>query len=83
MAASNECLRCAGRLEPGFVVDYGYGTQTLPKWFVGNPVRGWFGNLKLWRKPFVSVMTSRCQRCGLLESYAKVLSAAVQRSAAP
>ena len=71
MAASNECLRCAGRMEPGYIVDMGHGTQTLPKWYSGAAAKGWFGNLKLRKKAATEVVTSRCQRCGLLESYAK------------
>ena len=57
-------------MEPGFIVDEGYGSRTVSRWFRGEPRTGFFGILKVRRKEAVDVSTYRCSRCGYLESYA-------------
>jgi hypothetical protein len=57
-------------MEPGFIVDEGYGTRTASRWFRGEAQYGFFGSLKVRRKEGVDVDTYRCTRCGYLESYA-------------
>ena len=57
-------------METGFIVDEGYGTRTVSRWFRGEPRTGFFGILKVRRKEAVDVSTYRCSRCGYLESYA-------------
>ena len=57
-------------MEPGFIVDEGYGSRTVSRWFPGEPQYGFFGMLKVRRKEAVDVSTYRCTRCGFLESYA-------------
>jgi len=67
---SISCPRCSGSMEPGFIVDEGYGTRTASRWFRGEAQYGFFGSLKVRRKEGVDVDTYRCTRCGYLESYA-------------
>ena len=57
-------------METGFIVDEGYGTRTVSRWFRGEPQTGFFGTLKVRRKDAIDVATYRCTRCGYLESYA-------------
>lgn len=64
------CLRCDGRMTEGFVVDAGdYNIQAVPRWQPGPPEKRWYG-LKTKKADQKEVATFRCDRCGLLESYA-------------
>jgi len=64
------CPRCSGAMEPGFTVDEGHGTKSVPKWAAGEPERSIWTGLKLRGKDLRPVSTYRCRRCGYLESYA-------------
>jgi hypothetical protein len=57
-------------METGFIVDEGYGTRTVARWFRGEPVRSMWVGLKVRKKEAIDVSTYRCTRCGYLESYA-------------
>ena len=64
------CPRCSGQLEPGYMVDEGYGTRSVAKWVAGEPVKSMWTGLKLRGRDKLDVSTYRCRRCGYLESYA-------------
>lgn len=65
------CPRCSGSMEPGFLIDVGYGKTAVPKWAAGEPESSfWSSGLKLREKEQLAVTTYRCPRCGYLESYA-------------
>jgi hypothetical protein len=64
------CPRCSGTMEPGYVIDEGYGTRTVANWVAGEPERSIWTGLKLRGKSKVAVTSYRCRRCGYLESYA-------------
>jgi hypothetical protein len=34
---SFDCPRCSGSMEPGFLVDEGYGRKVVTKWVAGEP----------------------------------------------
>ena len=55
----------------GFIVDEGHGTFARARWQEGQPVKNWWGSLKVRKKELIGVTTARCRRCGYLESYAK------------
>jgi len=57
-------------MEPGYVIDEGYGTRTVANWVAGEPERSIWTGLKLRGKSKVAVTSYRCRRCGYLESYA-------------
>ena len=57
-------------MEPGYTIDVGYGSKTLPKWTAGEPEKSMWTGLKLRGKDQLDVLTYRCRRCGYLESYA-------------
>ena len=69
MTPPTTCMRCQGRLTRGFVVDNGYGTRTVSGWFAGEPVKSIWSGLKIKGKQR-DIATWRCDRCGMLESYA-------------
>ena len=64
------CPRCSGQMEPGYIVDEGYGTRTVAKWVAGEPERSMWTGLKMRGKEKLDVASYRCRRCGYLESYA-------------
>jgi hypothetical protein len=64
------CPRCSGSMEPGYLVDEGYGTKAVPKWVAGDPQKSIWTGLKLRGRDRLDVSTYRCRRCGYLESYA-------------
>lgn len=72
MDGSKQCLKCAGTMVDGFVVDKGdYGSTSVPSWREGEPRKSfWMGGLKLSETTPLEVTTFRCRRCGYLESYA-------------
>ena len=57
-------------MEPGYLIDQGHGTRTVPKWVAGLPQKSIWTGLKLRGLDQVDVATYRCRRCGYLESYA-------------
>jgi len=57
-------------MEPGYIVDEGYGKRTVANWIAGAPERSIWTGLKTRGKDKLDVTTFRCRRCGYLESYA-------------
>jgi hypothetical protein len=57
-------------MESGYILDEGYGNQTVGQWFAREPERSIWAGLKLHGKTKLDVTTYRCKRCGYLESYA-------------
>ncbi len=55
----------------GVTIDRDQGMRNSSSWLEGPAVKGWFGLKLAGRKP-VDIQTFRCNRCGLLESYAPV-----------
>jgi len=65
-----KCPKCAGRMEPGFVLDQTYGANLQAEWVEGSPTpTGWTG-VKMKGRERIPVTTYRCERCGYLESFA-------------
>lgn len=57
-------------MEQGFVPDAKDHGAKLSVWVEGPPRKGFFGMLKVRGLRQVPIETYRCQRCGVLESYA-------------
>ena len=71
MTTPQECSRCRGKMEPGFVLDRGHANSSnTQKWVEGDPERSFWQGLKTKGRDQHSVRTYRCERCGYLESYA-------------
>ena len=70
MAEARTCPKCGGGMEDGYVVDQGYGTNTVPGWREGEPRKSIWTGLKLGGSTPLEITTWRCRRCGYLESYA-------------
>jgi hypothetical protein len=71
MNPPNKCLRCGGPMEAGFVLDRGHhSTAATQDWIEGTPERSFWTGIKTKGKEKHGVRSFRCERCGLLESYA-------------
>ena len=71
MPASNECVRCGGAMEQGFLMDRRHHRiAEVAKWVEGEPEKSfWLGVQTKGREVF-PVTSRRCTRCGWLEMYA-------------
>jgi hypothetical protein len=67
---AGDCSKCNGAMEPGFIVDYNYGAATQPEWATGEPHYSMWTGIRLKGRSRYKVITSRCSKCGFLESYA-------------
>lgn len=71
MSAPTECLRCKGPTSVGLVLDRGdYNIGIVQQWVEGAPETSFWTGLKTKGRESFKVLTSRCDRCGHLESYA-------------
>ena len=69
-----ECLRCGGRLEPGYSRDATYGANLPQVWIPGKPVFGWLGRLKVSGAAVRSGLLLeawRCATCASVEWFAR------------
>ena len=70
MADTPECLRCKTPMETGFIADESHGRRLQEQWDGGLPKSNFWTGLKVDRKHSLPVITLRCPKCGMLESYA-------------
>jgi hypothetical protein len=57
-------------MKQGVLIDHGYGETHESSWMAGAPERSiWFG-LKTRGRTKFKVVAYRCEKCGLLKSYA-------------
>lgn len=54
----------------GFILDFTYGGQLVPRWLRGKPEKSMWTGVKAKGKECYSVATFRCVQCGLLRSFA-------------
>ena len=68
-----DCLRCKRRMTLGYTLasDHYKSTKNIPFWVEGAPQRSWWQSYDIRKRLVVPVVTYRCDKCGLLESYAK------------
>lgn len=57
-------------MEKGFIADWTEGNVKVSRWLAGEPVSGWFVEVKPQLNSQWKVTTYRCSKCGFLESYA-------------
>jgi hypothetical protein len=66
------CSDCGGAMSAGFLVDQGYGMEKVSTWQEGEPQKKWWamGGITQSGATRIEVTTLRCDRCGILKSYA-------------
>lgn len=66
-----QCRNCGRTMSRGFIVDKGEQNRPgVARWVEGLPEKSFWTGLKLKGRRQVPVTVLRCERCGLLESYA-------------
>lgn len=70
MAEGKKCPDCGEEMVEGFILDMTYGGQLVPRWVEGQPEKSMWTGVKAKGKECRSVATYRCNKCGLLRSYA-------------
>lgn len=66
---SNTCPKCQSSMAEGFIAAERHSMPGISSWHEGAPRKGWWGDVKLSKKP-LPIVTWRCNRCGFLENYA-------------
>ncbi len=72
--STENCGKCGGEMEEGFIADYSFGTTTPSDWVEGEPVKSFWSGTKTSDKIRYRVRSLRCSQCGFLESYATEVS---------
>lgn len=72
MASRQQCVKCSGDMEQGFMVDRGdMHMKEQAEWASGEPNRSfWRGSTVESKERTLPVTTLRCKTCGYLEFYA-------------
>ena len=73
MSEELKCSRCGGGLEEGFIPDLGDLNVPNPpaEWVEGRPEESFWEAIKAKGRQIYKVVTSRCEGCGYLESFAR------------
>ncbi len=65
------CPACKSIMEVGFTLDHGhFDSPKVARWAEGEPKPSFWHGLALKGKERLAIVTYRCPRCGLLQSYA-------------
>ena len=64
-----ECPKCRGTMDEGFMLDHTHGGYEMPTFVLGPLRKKWWGIQTKGQTKF-TVITYRCTRCGFLESHA-------------
>ena len=70
-ATLNQCPKCNGQMEQGFVIDFTHGGRLVSHWAAGAPEKSFWAGTKLPSEKTIPIGTFRCTTCGFLESYAQ------------
>ena len=68
-----ECLRCHKKLTLGYTMssDHLKAARTVSFWVEGTVVYSFWKGYIIKNRRVMNTVTYRCEKCGLLESYAK------------
>jgi hypothetical protein len=67
----NQCPKCNGRMQQGFVLDNTYGARVVSQWAADAPLKSFWTGTKPPEGDLIPIGTYRCESCGYLESYAR------------
>ena len=63
-----QCPKCNGRMEQGFILDKGLNKQYVSRWAAGQPEKSFFTGVA--DTQAIPIGAFRCSSCGYLESCA-------------
>ena len=66
-----QCPKCDGQMEQGFILDMTYGARLVSQWASGAPVKSFWTGTKVPEEKLKPIGVFRCASCGYLESYAR------------
>ena len=70
--AATTCPDCGGTMQMGYTADRGdSGVPWQAFWVEGEPQRTRSSGLDMRDRALIAIITLRCERCGLLKSYAR------------
>jgi hypothetical protein len=71
MATPGPCPKCGGRMDEGaLLVKDSNGGRGATQWLEGAIERTFFRGIKISGRKLLPIKSWRCNRCGLLETYA-------------
>jgi hypothetical protein len=68
---SQQCPKCNGQMERGFILDQVPGGQIVSRWIAGEPQKSFWTGIKRPEEKGIPIGAFRCAACGFLESYAR------------
>ena len=66
-----QCPKCKGGMEQGFVFDHTYGSQGVSQRAEGAPLKSFWSGTKKSGEKVIPIGSYRCSSCGYLEFYAR------------
>ena len=66
-----KCPDCGGAMKEGFLLDQGHGEAYATSWIEGPAERSFWWGVKIRGRTKYAVQSFRCDRCGLLKSFAQ------------
>lgn len=70
MTPSTPCPKCAGEMQPGFLLEKSDGYRACTEWISGAPEDKALGGVVVKGRAQYPVRSYRCAACGFLEHYA-------------
>ena len=70
-ARVNNCPKCQGAMETGFIPDASYGAILLSNWTEGAAEKNFLQSIKLKGRRQIPLTAERCTQCGFVELYAR------------
>ncbi len=67
---TKHCPDCRVEMVEGFILDKTHGGQLVARWIEGQPEISIWTGVKAKGKECRTIATYRCEKCGLLRSYA-------------
>jgi hypothetical protein len=69
-----KCPSCGTTMDEGFIPDIGHMNMPVePKWSEGAPQRSFWTGITIDKDRRLPIVTYRCSKCGLLQSYARAV----------
>jgi predicted nucleic-acid-binding Zn-ribbon protein len=66
-----QCPKCDGEMEQGFIMDMTHGGRLVSQWGAGPPRKYFWLGTKLPEEKLIPMGAFRCASCGYLELFAR------------